>query len=48
MESELTSGKLRAVIKIDQLLIVVGILIVFGIPLLTGSSLLLVARKLVH
>lgn len=42
MESELTSGKLRAVMKIDQLLIVVGI------RFSTGSSLLFMARKLVH
>ena len=42
MESELTSGKLRAVMKIDPLLIVVGI------PFLTGSSPLLLVRKLVH
>jgi hypothetical protein len=42
MESELTSGKLQAVMKIDQLLKVVGI------PFLTGSSPLLMARKLVR
>lgn len=42
MESELTSGTLGAVMKIDQLLIVAGI------PFPTGSSLLLMARKLVH
>ena len=42
MESELASGKFRAVMKIDQLLIVVGI------PFPTGNSLLLMARKLVH
>jgi hypothetical protein len=42
MESELTSGKLRAVMKIDQSLIVVGI----AFP--TDSSLLFMARKLVY
>jgi hypothetical protein len=42
MESELTSGKLQAVMQIDQLLIVVGIFF----P--TDSSLMLKARKLVH
>ena len=42
MESELTSGKLRAVMQIYQLLIVVGNF------LPTDSSLLLKARKLVH
>jgi len=42
MESELTSGKLGAVMKIDQLLMVVWI------SFSTGFSLLLMARKLVY
>ena len=42
MEFELTSGILRTVMKIDQLLIVVEIY--FS----TGISLLLLTRKLVH
>ena len=42
MESELTSGILGAVMKIDQLLKVVGI------SFSTGFSLQLMARKLVH
>lgn len=42
MESELTSGILGVVMKIDQLLKVVGI------SFSAGISLQLIARKLVH